>query len=142
MKINHPTTIKCDFCGRKVVKEKALVNYARKHGKRMYCNLSCAGKVRGYDKGARRDNKFDRQYGAYLTGESKRSIARRLGVSNVTVNKAFNRRSFKKRPKWLTNEEQREVIRAMYATGDYTQEQLAICFNYKSYVSIGQIIRR
>lgn len=69
------------------------------------------------------------------------SISRRLGLGRSAVGKAFRRRRFKKRPQWVANEEQRALIRIMYATGDYFQSELAICFGYKSYVSIGQIIR-
>lgn len=88
-----------------------------------------------------RNKKFDREYGAYLVGESMDSISRRLGLSRRSVGRAFKRRGFKKRSKWVANEEQRALIRIMYATGDYLQEELAICFGYKSHVSIGKIIK-
>jgi len=86
--------------------------------------------------------KFDREYGAYLVGESMDSISMRLGLCRSAVGRAFRRRKFKKRPHWIANEEQRELIRLMYDTGDYYQRELAEAFGYKSYVSIGQIIRR
>jgi len=92
--------------------------------------------------GAPRNEKFDRQYGAYLVGESMDSISRRMGLIRTAVGRAFRRRGFKKRSKWIANLEQRALIRIMYATGDHTQAELAKCFGYQSYVSIGQIIRR
>lgn len=112
----------------------------------MYCNRSCSGKDTGGGRkrgvGQKRDKKFDRQYGAYLVWESMASISRRMGLSRSAVGRAFRRRDFKKRSKWIANLEQRALIRIMYATGDHTQAELAKCFGYQSYVSIGQIIRR
>lgn len=46
---------------------------------------------------ALRNKKFDRQYGAYLCGESMDSISRRLGISRAGTGRAFKRRGFKKR---------------------------------------------
>lgn len=89
-----------------------------------------------------RNKKFDRQYGSYLCGESGDSIDRRLGLARGATRRAFRRRGFKKRSPWIANEEQRALIRLMYATGDYLQRELAEAFGYKSYVSIGQIIRK
>jgi len=85
---------------------------------------------------ALRNKKFDRQYGAYLVGESKYSISRRLGVHRNVVYKAFNCRGFIRRPRWIVNEETRELIRILVATGDHTLQTIADAFGYKSYMSI------
>lgn len=88
----------------------------------------------------KRDPKFDKEYGAYLVGESMKDIAKRLGVGPSVVSKAFQRRRFPLRSRWLVNEEQREVIKAMYATGDYTMQELADSFGYVSYVSVSVMV--
>ena len=89
---------------------------------------------------ALRNKKFDNEYGAYLSGEEIKSIAKRIGASATVVSKAFVRRRWPIRSRWKTNEENREIIKAMYATGDYRMWELAICFGYKSYVSISTIV--
>lgn len=86
------------------------------------------------------NKQFDRQYGSYLAGESKRSIGLRLGISGRSVCKAFDRRGFKKRTRWLVNEETRELIRILAATGDHTRQTIANAFGYKSYVSVSGIV--
>lgn len=89
---------------------------------------------------ALRNRKFDCQYGSYLVGESMRSISKRMGLHTTAVSRAFKRRGFKKRSPWIADEEQRELIKVMYGTGDYFMWELAICFGYKSYMSISQIV--
>jgi len=89
---------------------------------------------------AHRKTKYDRQYGAYLVGESMSSISKRLGLARSAVGRAFRRRGYKKRSAWITNEADRELIRILAETNDHSRQQLADAFGYKSYVSITEII--
>ena len=91
---------------------------------------------------AKRNRKFDREYGAYLTGESMGSISRRLELARSSVGRAFRRRGFKKRCPWKVNEGQRALIVVLDRTGDYTRRVLADAFGYKSYVSITEIVNK
>lgn len=89
-----------------------------------------------------RDQKFDNAYGRYLVGESMDSISRSMGIARTGAGRAFRRRGFKKRSRWLTTKEQRDQICVLFKTGRYTKTALAKMFGYKSYVSISYILKK